>query len=165
LRGVRGVPLRGRFWRAVALGQDVLDTSGNRASGGRYNPPGEFGALYCSDSRELCLREEATHGEGTVHVMPIEVSLELVLDLADPRLCRALDVAHAELVAEDHRTTRELGRIAREAGFEALLAPAAGGPGRNLVVFLNRLAPGSRVAPVAELEQLANTQVRLADTQ
>lgn len=45
----------------------------------------------------------------------------------------------------DWTLTQELGRLAREAGFEALLVPSAATPGTNLVLFPDRLDPASSV--------------------
>jgi RES domain-containing protein len=141
-------PLRARFCRATEEGEsdDVLDLEASRRSGGRYNPPGEFGAVYCSDSPELCLAERISNGgSGRMAVVPVEVVLKRVLDLTSTSVREALGVPLEDLVSDGHEVTRRLGVAARASGIEALLAPSARGPGRNLVLFLDALDPSSRV--------------------
>ena len=145
-----GRRLEGRFWRAVD-GAKPLDTNGTLAGGGRYNPPGEFGALYCSDSPEQASSEKAAQAaDQPVRLVPIDVALAFVLDLSDP-FCRAsFLLRESDLTGRDHELTRRIGRAARAVGLEALLVPAAQGLGRNLVVFLDRLLPASRVRAATE---------------
>jgi RES domain-containing protein len=140
-------PIRGRFCRATADDTDVLDIEGSRDAGGRYNPPGEFGALYCSESERLCLLEwnGSAAEQDEVGVVPVEVDLEQGLDLLDEAVLSAVGLVPAQLMGEGHELTRSLGRAVRQARLEGMLVPSARGPGRNLVVFLDRLRPASRV--------------------
>jgi RES domain-containing protein len=148
LRAARG--LDGRFFRAV-LGVDPLDTSETRQLGGRYNPRWEFEALYCSWSRELCLKEQAAHsGSAPSRVVPLDARLDRVLDLTDPFLRTSLLLRETDLTGEDEELTQRIGRVARDAGFEGLLVPAVHG-GRNLVVFLDRLSSRSYVSAFEDM--------------
>ncbi len=109
-----------------------MDTNGTRSAGGRYNPKDEIAALYCSESAQLALAEEARQGASTQpRVVPIDVELERVLDLTDPRVRASYLLREADLCAEDHTLTTRIGRAARECGFEALLVPSVGGRKRH----------------------------------
>ncbi len=145
--------VEGRYWRA-SHGVDPLDTSLSRQEGGRFNPPWEFEALYCSWSRELSLKELAARAETRPpRVTPLDVRLDRVLDLSDPFLRTSLLLREADLTGEDEDLTRRLGRAARDVGFEGLLVPAVFG-GRDLVVFLDRLGSRSYVHAFEERARL-----------
>lgn len=59
-----------------------------------------------------------------------------VLDLTDPSVRRALGVNLADITSNDYTKTHELGRFAKDNGFNAILAPSARNlDGSNLVVF------------------------------
>lgn len=147
--------LRGRFYRIVArhLRDRVLSIEGSERYGGRYNPKGAFGALYCGESPTVSSAEvrKAAPGRklGPFDLATLVVELHRVLDLTEQDILEQLSLRSEDLVSADWTRMQELGRLARKAGFEALLVPSAAGPGRNLVVFLDRLDPASSVLLVA----------------
>jgi len=145
LAQVKPRPEAGLWFRIVPrVYRDQIDSDeGSKRRGGRYNPPGEFGALYLSASSEGCLAELATRtdtppelSEGT-----IEVRLDRVCDLADPATRDALGVSPADLSGPDWTVTQQLGRAIRDAGFQGIRVPSAAGPHINLVVFKDRATP------------------------
>lgn len=120
--------------------------------GGRYNPPGEFGALYCGLTTETCWAELETKHEGRLkrggfRVVRVSVRLQRLLDLTASTVQDSLGLtADALTRPSDYALTRAIARSAREAGFEAILAPSAAGMGTILAIFADRLGEGSRVA-------------------
>lgn len=88
------------------------------------------------------------------------VSVELlVLDLTDEATRSHLGVDEADLVSDDCATTQKIACAARDAGFDAVLAPAAALPGcETLAVFVHAL---SNVTP--ERSEVRQPPPRLAD--
>ncbi|MEW6682228.1 MAG: RES family NAD+ phosphorylase [Nitrospirota bacterium] len=129
-----------------------LSLEGSVLYGGRYNPPGEFGALYCGLTTETCWAELEHKHEGRLkrsafRLVRLSVRLQRVLDLTASTVRDALDLPPEALTRPtDYALTRAIARSAREAGFEAILAPSAAGKGTILAIFTDRLAEGSGVA-------------------
>lgn len=151
LRALRGRAIRAVFFRALlaAFAKEPLGVRGSVHHGGRYNPMGAFGALYCGESRAVCLAEIRKRAAGQPvsphRLVRSRVALHRVLDLSDPATLAALDLRPEDLVGDDWQRTQRLGSQARAAGFEGLLVPSAAGPGNNLVIFPDRLDARSRV--------------------
>lgn len=83
-------PLRGQVYRLVAqpFRDRVLSPEGSERYGGRYNPKGAFGALYCGETPAVCVAEvrKATAGRklGPFVLASVTVTLQRVLDLTEP---------------------------------------------------------------------------------
>lgn len=139
---------------AYARSRDLLSGEGVRRHGGRWNPPGEFAAVYASLKPETALAEALAqfrrYGLPDDAAMPrvmvaVEANLSRLLDLTDRRVRRALRFSRRRLVEEDWRReqgdgrealTQSVGRAAYEEGIEGMLAPAAAlWSATNLVVF------------------------------
>lgn len=130
------------------------------ALGGRYNPPGEFGAVYASASRDDALREldrrAARLGLERSDLLPrviltLELRVEHLLDLTDATLRAEWGASLEDLTHDtDYRRCHEIARSARRAGYEAVRFPAFDGDGVNCAVFLDRLKPGSSLRAVSE---------------
>ncbi len=154
LRALRGRAIRGVLFRALpaAFAKEPLSVQGSVRHGGRYNPMGAFGALYCGESRAVCAAEIRKRAAGQAvsphRLVRIRVALQRVLDLTDPAMLAGLDLRPEDLVGDDWQRTQRLGAQARAAGFEGLLVPSAAGPGHNLVIFPDRLGARSRVRSV-----------------
>lgn len=73
----------------------------------------------------------------------VRLDLRRVLDLRDEDVQRALGVTRDDLVADDPAVPRAIGEQAHDAGFEAIVAPSAAGPGDVIALFPSRLAEGS----------------------
>ena len=123
--------------------EDLIAGIGSQLTGGRWTPPGAFRAVYASRDEATALDEarqqNLRQGVPTWMALPlvltaIEVDLEPVLDLTDGRLRRALRVSRDRMLGEPwwllqdqglEALTQALGRLARDHGFAALLAPSA----------------------------------------
>ena len=88
------------------------------------------------------------------------VSVDLqVLDLTDKQTRSHLNVDEADLVSDDYATTQAIAAAARDAGFDAVLAPAAALPGcETLAVFVQALPNVD-----AERSEVRQPPPRLAD--
>jgi RES domain-containing protein len=163
--------LTGIIYRAASVRRanpgDLVAGVGSQLTGGRWTPPGAFRAVYASRD-EVTALDEARQQNLRLGVPPwmalplvltaIEVDLEPVLDLTAGRVRRALRVSRARMLGEPwwllqdqglEALTQALGRLARDHGFAALLAPsAARARGTNVVIYPDRIAAGGRMAVV-----------------
>jgi len=83
----------------------------------------------------------------------IEAKLSRVLDLTDATIRRRLGITKQSMsmpdwekrqnLDEQEAFTQQIGRLARDTGFEAILVPSAATRGKNLDVFPDRLLEGS----------------------
>lgn len=167
-----GVPFSAVCFRNVsqrfANRHEVLSAQGSLLGGGRFNFKGLFEVLYLSCDVHTCLEETTKSlqqaGRDVARALPrtvigVDVVLSRVLDLTDATTRRRLGLTRASLVEagwlriqeiDNHEAfTQSLGRLAREAGFEAILVPSAAVRlGRNLDIFPDRLLPGSHLSLV-----------------
>jgi RES domain-containing protein len=147
--------------------ENFLSGNGAAKVGGRWNRPG-IRAVYASldimtATHEayqnfidagfslLAIRPRVTAGTAT--------KLGLVLDLTDKAIRRMIGYSQRELLEEDwhgiqsageESWTQAIGRGCRAAGFEGLIVPSARNPGgTNIVVFPDRLRPGSNLSVLA----------------
>ncbi|MGH9833128.1 MAG: RES family NAD+ phosphorylase [Blastocatellia bacterium] len=133
---------------------EALSTEGSRIHGGRYNSRDEFGVLYLSCDEPTCLAEinyylnkygidPASLSPEAKTMVDVSVKLTKVLDLTDPDVRLAIGVTEPDLKVEwedvkragDEAITQSIGRLAREAGFEAIIVPSARHSGNNLVIL------------------------------
>jgi RES domain-containing protein len=165
LRGLVLWPAQGTAYRLTGLRYmaSPLSVEGALKHGGRYNKKGVFGALYLADTPATALAEvqmlklsdhRLVGVKGPPKVLvSIDYTLQAVLDLNDPGVQGALGTDPQELGDEwllkqqrgEGVLTQELGEAAHGLGtVEALWVPSARLEGaRNLVVFPDRLRPGS----------------------
>ena len=148
---------RGTVHRVVRAGVDPLATEGSLAGGGRYNPAGEFGALYASEEAQTARKEvargllrrgvnPASFPPGSWWDYDLEITLTAVLDLTDAAVLSELGIAPGALVAELAAITRQIAAEARSRGYQGLLVPSAASPGaKNLVVFAEGIAGNVQV--------------------
>ncbi len=149
-----GVPAPQKaYFRMVAAAHaaEMDETAHTVLYSWRYNPRGEFGALYFSASPECAWREKLKQVHGRPQdlspqaVGTFEVGLSRCLDLTAAKTLSALGLERERLILpDDFRETQELSRQARRLGFEALHAPSAvGADCVTLAVFKDKLAPPS----------------------
>jgi RES domain-containing protein len=137
------------------------DGGSRRVSGRYHRAPDLFRgqqtwpALYTSLTDGGCLAEAVRHAGSTealavLSVSSLTVSLAAVLDLTDPSSYGLT----LEAVTDDfdYAATQEIGRAALERDVEAILVPPASCIGTNLVVFTERLRPGSTVDVLETLQ-------------
>jgi len=159
-------PFSGVCFRNVTLKfanfRDILSAKGSFLAGRRFNFKGAFEVLYLSCDLHTCLEKTTSSlqrdGFETAITLPrlvigIEVNLQRMLNLTDGTLRRRLGITSRMLTAPNwvkaqnvdnkEAFTQQLGRLAREAGFEAILVPSSVTRGKNLDIFPDRLLPGS----------------------
>jgi RES domain-containing protein len=136
-------------YRVVHRGIDPLSSRGSELNGGRYNSPGTKGVLYASLEKVTAIAEVAKglttrgispeeYGADDWWAYEVELTLNRVLDLTDQKVLESLQLSAEALVADDVGLTRQIGRQAFEAGYEAVIAPSAAREGgKNLVIFLS----------------------------
>ncbi len=141
--------------------EDFLSGGGAQRFGGRWNRRG-IRAVYASldiiTATHEAYQNFLTYGFSLSAIRPrvtagATARLNAVLDLTEGRIRRAIGFTQNELLAEDwegiqaggeESWTQAIGRGCRQAGFEGLLAPSAvNRGGKNIVIFPDRLAPGS----------------------
>lgn len=151
--------IRGAVWyRAVtpAYRKTILTMDGAFRWGGRYNEPGEFGALYLSKTKKGCAKEITRRAvpPRKYIVGKIKVTLGKVCDLTDPELLKNLKLTKEQLITDDWNETQVLGELVRKSGFEAMIVPSAAGDFNNLVIFVDRLSATSKIR-LEEVKPLA----------
>jgi RES domain-containing protein len=133
--------------------------SASARAGGRFNPAGEFGAVYVSLDPDTPLRElrrQAVHaGVEVIAFLPrtlfaAEARLQRVVDLACAEGPAAWDLPGSALASDDWSACQNVARRARTEGYEAIRFPSATGAGENLAIYLDRLAPGSYIKIIRE---------------
>jgi len=160
------VPFSGVCFRNVTMKfantRDILSAKGSFLAGRRFNFKRTFEVLYLSCDLHTCLEETTSSlkrdGFETAITLPrlmigIEVNLQRVLNLTDgarrrklritSRMLTAPNWAKTQNVDKKEAFTQQLGRLARDAGFEAILVPSAVTRGKNLDIFPDRLLTGS----------------------
>lgn len=124
----------------------VRDTlAASQHHGGRFNPAGEFGALYVSLDEETVWAEMAHrfHTEGIDGLPPSMGLLRIVVqagryaDLTGDAGRAAWDVALSDLVDDDWLLCWTLARAVRAVA-DALHAPSARATGTNMPLFADR---------------------------
>ncbi len=158
----------GVIYRAVspryASSRDAVSGLGAKKHGGRWNPPGEFAAVYGALDPETAMAEALAvqryyglpvHGAFPRVFLAVECRLKRVVDVTDAKVERALGVNLAGLVELDWRAANDegseslsqaLGRAAFAATWEGMILPSArAAAGRIAVVFPDTLGEGSAI--------------------
>ena len=162
------VPFAGTCYRSVrpkfASAAKFLSPDGSVFTGGRYNHRGTLALLYLSCDTHTCVEEvtKSFSRSGLVAaqslprmIIAVDVHLSRVLDLTSALTRRTIGVTKALLTETDweheqevlkrEAATQVIGRVARDLGFEAILAPSAVFTGTNLNIFTDRLDASSRL--------------------
>lgn len=143
-----GVCFRHSAARYATVDEGTLEASVR--AGGRFNPVGEFGAVYAALNEETALAELGRRIDRTglprKHFRPrmmlqLRARLGRVLDLTDPEVRSQLGVTVEEISGPDWRHAQGVARQAREQGYTAIRFPSATGLGENLAIFLDQLGP------------------------
>jgi RES domain-containing protein len=146
--------------RYATVDEGTLDASAR--VGGRFNPPGEFGAVYVAVERRTALaeleRRVAASGlpRKQFHprvILQLRARLSRVLDLTDPTVRRDLDLREAEITGEDWARPQAVAREARGDGYAAIRFPSATGEGDNLAIFLDVLSSDDQLV-VEDVEEV-----------
>lgn len=137
------ISVKGDYFRSVVLKHEneILSAGGSFQYGGRYNPQGEFGALYAGENKEVCKAEIKIKGENTApHVMvKLRISLTKVLDLTDTKNLKILGIKKEDLMVEKKKggwnLTWHIARLAYRSDYEAIRTPAITSLGNCLIIF------------------------------
>jgi len=163
----RAVAFDGTIIRSVgtryANEKEFLSGKGAAKFGGRWNRPG-LSAVYASldilTATHEAYQNFLSYGFSLSAIRPrvtagALATLKTGLDLSDQAIRQKIGFTLAELIGEDwegiqaggeESWTQAIGRGSREAGFEAILVPSARNrDGKNIVIFLDRLGPNSRL--------------------
>lgn len=113
----------------------------------RYNPKGEFGVLYLSKTPECAYREKLKQVDGKKKnlkpqvVGRFKIKLPRCLDLTNHKNREYLGLLIEDLIDQtDFSVTQSIAREARQAGFEAIIAPSAIGEDcYTMVIFKDKL--------------------------
>jgi RES domain-containing protein len=149
----------GSAFRQQSPRHDPLSGEGARIQGGRFNPPESFAVLYLCTTRACTVAEyrrfASRHPIGPEGFLPrvlYEYAVEFasVLDLTDAPTVAKLEVETEHLIDDDRALTQELGELAHQFGYQALLSPSATGVDLVLAVFTDNLRGGRLEPRVAE---------------
>ena len=143
---------------------DAFSGEGSRKASGRFHVRGKFVVVYTSVNLRTAEWEyfntARSMGIDSAFLLPFtaigaNAQLAKVLNLNNPDVLRAMEVTLDEICglkwdgSSEETLTQLIGRLAYEAGFEAILAPSAGG-GQNLIIFCHNLLAGSRIEIINE---------------
>jgi RES domain-containing protein len=149
----------GAAFRQQSPRHDPLSGDGARILGGRFNPPESFPVLYLCTTRACAVAEfrrfAGRHPIGPEAFLPrvlyeYTVALTSVLDLTDAQMLSAFEVDVAHLVEDDRALTQQLGALAHQFGYQALLSASATGVDTVLAVFTDNLRAGRLEPRIAE---------------
>lgn len=162
-------PWRGTVWRGHRQQYPAISDTGSRLFSGRYHrardcfPKGPvWAALYLALAPETAVLEIARQyppdawPPRNYRFTAVHLELQAVRDCRDPAL---LHLSFDDLCGdapddECHSVTWEIPRSVAEAainlGDEAILVPSASRRGANLILFPDRMRPGSAVRPTDE---------------
>lgn len=147
--------------RYTTVDEGTLDASAR--VGGRFNPPGEFGAVYVAVERRTALAEfeRRVTASGLPReqfhprvILQLQARLSRVLDLTDTTVRRELDLSEEQITGEDWARPQSVAREARGDGYAAIRFPSATGEGDNLAIFLD-LLPSDDQLVIEEIEEVS----------
>ncbi len=158
--------ISGRFWHQGPTRHPLTSCADPARGPGRYHRTGEPGVWYASSQQQAAWAELFRHfiDEGVDpfelrrRVGRVYVVLE-VLDLTDEAVRAHLGVDESDLVGDDYSVTQTIATAARDAGFDAIVAPAAALPGRETLAVFAQALPSVQ----AERSEVRQPPPRLAD--
>ena len=140
----------GEVWRITRKGRDAVRGSGAH---GRWSPGGEFEVLYTSLEREGALAEIGyrlslepvwpSRIEHEIHLM--EVKTERILRFPNVSRLSSLGIDITQYGSFDYTATQAIAAAAHFLECDGLIVPSALHTSLNLVLFLYRITPGSRL--------------------
>jgi RES domain-containing protein len=158
--------ISGRFWHQGPTRHPLTSCADPARGPGRYHRAGEPGVWYASSQEQAAWAELFRHfvDEG---VDPFEIRRRVgrvyvvldVLDLTDESVRARLGVDESDLVGDDYSITQTIAGAARNAGFHAILAPAAALPDRETLAVFAHALPSVQ----AERSEIRQPPPRLAD--
>jgi RES domain-containing protein len=138
----------------------------NKASG-RFNIENTYDVLYLSCDEQTCRIETKNSAQARNFnvakikeptIVELKVKLSKVLDLTDSDVLTAIGISKSALAEtksnlnhhsyKKEQVSQTIGRLAKEAGFEAILFPSSVASGNNLAIFLDNLLSSSGISLV-----------------
>ncbi|MCB1255610.1 MAG: RES family NAD+ phosphorylase [Microthrixaceae bacterium] len=156
----------GSWWHQGPTRHPLTSCANPARGSGRYHRQDEPGVWYASNQEQAAWAELFRHfTEGGIdpfelrrRVGRVSVDVE-VLDLTSSTVQKSIGINAGDLLSDDYAVTQDVAAAARDAGFDAVLAPAAALPDREtLAVFAHALA---KVHP--ERSAIRQPPPRLAD--
>lgn len=148
---------KGTVIRYIRQEIDALSIKGSLLSGGRWNPPNEFGAIYTSLTNETVYGEIERYCKRRglkitdmppMDIVNIMVKFHKVLDLTNSEVIKQLGLTRDKLIGESWELTQKIARIIFKLGFEAILAPSAASQGVNLIIYQQHLRKESTIKEI-----------------
>ena len=158
-------PLSGVWYRCVetSFAHEIVSGEGARVHGARWNPIGSFRTVYLSGTPETALEEYLArarrmqwpdHRSLPMVMAGVEVNVRRVLDLRAPGAAAVIEpllkIERAHWRSTQSRReamSQAIGRAARDAGLQGLLAPSQQVKGGlNLVLFPDKLSRLDRLS-------------------
>ena len=155
-----GLCFRHSAAKYATVDESTLDAS--RRAGGRFNPRGDFGAVYAALEKDTAVAELERRIERTGLpraafrprlMLHLTVHLTDLLDLTNPEVRRQFGVSEEDLIASDWTRAQDAGQEARRQGYTAIRFPSATGTGDNLAIFLEKLGPDESLQ-VQQVEEI-----------
>lgn len=158
--------ISGRFWHQGPTRHPLTSCADPARGPGRYHRTGEPGVWYASSQEQAAWAELFRHFvddgvdpfELRRRVGRVYVVLE-VLDLTDEAVRAHVGVDESGLVGDDYSITQTIATAARDAGFDAVLAPAAALPDRQTLAVFAHALPSVQ----SERSEVRQPPPRLAD--
>lgn len=164
------IPWEGMVWRCHSRRYAGDSAAGSLQVTGRFNQGSDrfpasaaWPALYTSLGQHVALGERIRHTTpsslaslANQRISQLLVKLQVVLDACAPTECAELGISGLTrddiCRPADYTKTHEIARVARQFA-EALLIPSCTRfPEGNLIIFPDRLLPGSSISIVSSLD-------------
>lgn len=163
--GLTTEAFRGTVWRHIPKGGHVLNMYHVLHAKGRFNRPGEFGALYTSRSVDGASAEHAKWLELSAcraidpprDLVAVNLAVRPVINLSDPAVRRQLSVSLSVLTGDrpkDRERCRQIADIVRSLGIWAIRHPSAALKGGENLVIYPEVTPVDFYAEVGERRPL-----------
>lgn len=163
--GLTTESFRGRVWRHIPKGGHVLNMYHVLHAEGRFNRPGQYGALYTSLSVEGARAEHAKWIDLAAgrridpprDLVAVDLAVRPVVNLSDPTVRRELGVTAGVITSDrpqDREICRRIADLVRSLGVWAIRHPSAALEGEQNLVIYPEVTPQDFFAEVGDRRPL-----------
>lgn len=153
LDALGAVSFEGFAFRHTSPNRPATSGAGARQSGGRWNPPDSFPAIYTALSVETVVEEFYRLTEKSnlppefflPRTLRLRAELKSVVDLRPEGALHSLGLDLSDIAGSDWAVSQRIGDAVHKLDHEGLLAPSATGLGDVLVIFEMKLRKPSTV--------------------
>ena len=145
-------PYSGITWRSTWASRDPLRGS---AAGGRWSPADSFEVLHTSKESDGAIAETYFHlsrapvfSSSHLKLYKLQTKTEKTLCLTEQTLITELGVDKTELKGMSYERSQAIGSAAYFLEFDSILVPSARWDCLNLIIFLDRLNPGTALSVI-----------------